>query len=157
MSSGCDCVHCLVRLCGEAESSFTEQMNEKARTLKLQGTHFTTTTGLEEAEQYTTARDMVLLCREAVERYSVLLEFTSQAEREIDGRGFRNTTRFVGMDERVLGLKTGTSEMRGNHLAIYAQSEGRRYIVTLLGSSDGSSRYLEMVSILDVLFPEDRP
>lgn len=154
LSSGCDCVQCLVRLCGGTEN-FVAEMNEKAEALELAGTHFTTATGLDEAEQYTTARDMAALCREVVEQASNLLEFTSQAELEIDGRVFRNTNRFIGEDPRVLGLKTGTSEMGGNHLAIYAQAEGKRYIVTLLGSNDGNSRYVEMMSILDVLFPGD--
>ena len=154
MVSGCDCVQCLVNLCAGDEAAFVSRMNQKAEDLGLKGSHFSNATGLDAIDHYMTAYDIAILSQELLERHPEILEFASNSQMTIEGRTFQNTNRLAGVDPRIMGLKTGTSQMGGYNLSIYADSAGKRYIIVLLGSNDDSSRYSEAVAILDALLGE---
>ena len=151
MSSGCDCVQCLVRLCAGDEAAFVARMNQKAEALGLTGSHFANATGIDAIYHYMTARDIARLSQELLARHPEILEFTSSHELTVGERTFQNTNRLAGVNPQVLGLKTGTSQMGGYNLDICADVAGKRYIIVLLGSNDNSSRYLEANAILDAL------
>lgn len=151
MVSGCDCIQCLVRLCAPDETAFVERMNEKARELKLKGSHFANPTGIDAAEHYMTARDLASLARTLVTEYPEILDFTSVPSLTIGERTFQNIHRLVGKDDRVKGLKTGTTQIGGFNLCTYAEKDGCRYIVVLLDSTSDVTRFSETVTILDLL------
>lgn len=151
MSSGCDCVQCLVRLCAGDETVFIERMNQEAEALGLIGSHFANATGIDAIDHYMTAKDIAKLSQELLKRHPDVLEFTAGNELTVETRVFQNTNRLAGFDQRVLGLKTGTSQMGGYNLTICADSGGERYIIVLLGSNDDNSRYSEAEAILDAL------
>lgn len=151
MVSGCDCIQCLVRLCAPDEAAFVERMNEKAKELKLKGTHFANSTGIDAAGHYMTARDIAALARALVLEHPEILDFTSVPTLTIGERTFENIHRLVGKDDRVKGLKTGTTQIGGFNLCTYAEKDGRRYIVVLLDSTSDVTRFSETVTILDLL------
>lgn len=151
MVSGCDCIQCLVRLCAPDEAAFVERMNEKARELKLRGSHFVNSTGIDAADHYMTARDIAALARALVAEHPEILDFTSAPSLTIGERTFQNIHRLVGRDDRVKGLKTGTTQIGGFNLCTYAEQDGRRYIVVLLDSTSDYTRFSETVTILDLL------
>lgn len=154
LCSGCDCVHCLVALSGGDETAFVERMNDKAAELGLKGSHFSNPTGIDAAEHYMTAEDIARLARSLLKVHPEVLDFTSQPAMEIGERTFTNSNRLVGWDERVLGLKTGTTTIAGYNLVTYGKQGNDAYIIVLLGSSDGTTRFSETETILDVLFGE---
>lgn len=154
MVSGCDCVQCLVKLCAADEAAFVARMNEKARELGLSDTAFANATGIDSAGHYMTARDIAELSRYLIETHPEILEFTSAPSLKIEGRTFENVNRLVGRDERVKGLKTGTTQIGGNNLVTYAEQGGRGCIVVLLDSSSDATRFSETVTVLDVFFEE---
>jgi len=156
MVSGCDCVQCLVRLCAGDEAAFVERMNQEAEALGLEGCHFSNAAGIDAIDHYMTARDIAVLSRELLERHPEILEFTASREQTIGERTFKNTNRLVGAKPHVKGLKTGTSEMGGYNLDIYADAGGKRYIIVLLGSNDDNSRYSEAAAILEALLGEEQ-
>lgn len=151
MVSGCDCIQCLVRLCASDETAFVERMNEKARELRLKGSHFANSTGIDSADHYMTARDIAALARTLVLKHPEILDFTSVPSLTIGERTFQNIHRLVGKDDRVKGLKTGTTQIGGFNLCTYAEKDGRRYIVVLLDSASDVTRFSETVTILDLL------
>lgn len=151
MVSGCDCVQCLVRLCAPDETAFVERMNDKARELKLKGSHFVNSTGIDAAEHYMTARDIAALARTLVAEHPEILDFTSVPSLTIGERTFKNIHRLVGHDDRVKGLKTGTTQIGGFNLCTYAEQDDRRYIVVLMDSTSDFTRFSETVTILDLL------
>lgn len=151
MVSGCDCIQCLVRLCAPDEAAFVERMNEKAQKLRLKGSHFANSTGIDAADHYMTARDVAALARTLVLEHPEILDFTSVPSLTIGERTFQNIHRLVGKDDRVKGLKTGTTQIGGFNLCTYAERNGRRYIVVLMDSTSDFTRFSETVTILDLL------
>lgn len=151
MVSGCDCVQCLVRLCASDEAAFVERMNEKARDLNLKDSHFSNPTGIDAANHYMTARDVAALARTLVTEHPEILAFTSAPSLTIGERTFKNVNRLVGYDDRVKGLKTGTTQVGGFNLCTYAERDGQGYIVVLMGSTSDYTRFSETVTVLDLL------
>lgn len=154
MASGCDCVQCLVKLCAGDETAFVRRMNEKAQELGLKNSHFVNAAGLDNRDHYMSAGDLARLARTLLEEHPEILEFTSVSELEVEGKTFRNSHRLVGRDPRVLGLKTGTSQIAGCNLITYAEGDGKRYLIVLLSSNDDHARYSETRTVLDALFEE---
>ena len=154
MASGCDCVQCLVKLCAGDEAAFVRRMNEKAQELGLKNSHFANATGLDNRDHYMSAEDLARLSRTLIEEHPEILEFTSAPELEVEGKTFQSSHRLVGRDPRVLGLKTGTSQIAGCNLVTCAEEDGKRYLIVLLGSGDDHTRYSETGTILNALFEE---
>lgn len=155
MASGCDCVQCLIKMCAQDEAAFADRMNEKAKELGLKNSHFENATGLDAREHYMSAKDLASLARTLLEEHPEILEFTAVPELEIEGKTFKNLHRLVGYDPRVLGLKTGTSQIAGYNLVTYAEDAGKQYIIVLLNCSDDSARFSETRTVLSVLFDEE--
>ena len=99
-----------------------------------------------------TARDIGTLTLALVKQYPQVLAYTSPDLLEIDGLLFRSTHRLVGEDERVLGLKTGTSTVGGYNLVTYASKDGEDRIIILLQSDNPDSRFYETTDILNALY-----
>lgn len=152
LNSGCDCIQALVSLSAGSEAAFVDRMNEAAGDLGLKGSHFSNATGLDAADHYMTARDLGTLARRLVEDHPAYLDYSSQAQMELDGLTFRNLNRLVGADDRVLGLKTGTTRIGGNNLVTYARQEGESCYIVLLDSVSETRRFAETQQLLDVIF-----
>lgn len=155
MASGCDCVQCLVKMCAKDEAAFVRRMNEKAAELGLKKSHFENATGLDSREHYMSAEDLASLARTLLEDHPEILEFTAVPELEIEGKTFHNLHRLVGRDPRVLGLKTGTSQIVGCNLVTYAEEDGKRYLIVLLNCSDDHARFAETQTVLSALFEKE--
>lgn len=154
LSSGCDCVQCLVLMCSGSEEAFVARMNEKAEELGLEGSRFVNATGIDASGHYMTARDIAQLARALVQAHPELLEFTSVPALTVEGREFQNMHRLVGRDSRVKGLKTGTTLIGGYNLVTLAQEGDRSYLIVLLDSNNDNTRFSETKTVVDVLFGE---
>lgn len=120
-------------------------MNRKAAELGMTDTVYHGVHGLPpsngESPNVTTARDMVLLAREAL-RHPKILEWTATAQTT-----FRNGTlvltnknKLVGRLPEVDGLKTGFTRLSGYNIVATAREGERRVIVVVLGSPEGRIR-----------------
>lgn len=156
LSSGCDCVQCLVLMCAQDEDAFVERMNEKAKELGMKGSHFANATGIDASGHYMTAHDIAVLSRKLVRTHPELLDFTSVPRLTVEEREFKNMHRLVGKDSRVKGLKTGTTLIGGYNLVTLAQEGDRAYVIVLLDSNNDNSRFSEAKTVVDVLFGEER-
>lgn len=156
LSSGCDCVQCLVLMCAQDEAAFVVRMNKKAKELGMKGSNFANATGIDASGHYMTAHDIAVLSRALVRAHPELLDFTSVPELTVEGREFKNMHRLVGRDSRVKGLKTGTTLIGGYNLVTLAQEGDREYVIVLLDSNNDNSRFSESKTVVDVLFGEER-
>jgi D-alanyl-D-alanine carboxypeptidase (penicillin-binding protein 5/6) len=154
MASGCDCVQCLVQMTTGDEETFVVRMNEKAKELGLNGSHFVNATGIDADQHYMTARDLAVLARTLVQTHPEILDFSSQRSLTLGEYTFSNLNRLAGRDERVVGLKTGTTLVGGYNLVTCAQQDGKQYFIVLLNSSSDDTRFSETETILDALFGE---
>lgn len=136
---------------GTAE--FVRRMNAKAAQLDLVATNFANPNGFDHPEQKITARDLTILSREVL-KDSLLrrLIATSITERyDLSGQKsvvLINTHQLVHQDDRISGIKTGTTTEAGQVLVSLAEIDGRTIIISVLGSGD---RYADTLSILSWL------
>lgn len=144
LPSGAECCMELALQAAGSEAGFAELMNQKAEKLGLTGTHFCNSTGLHDAEQYSTARDIAVLLREALKNdtfYEIITSkyyYVQPSDVHPDGFTFYGTM-FKGMDDptvtggQILGGKTGYTDEAGHCLASFARVDGRDYILVTGG------------------------
>ena len=131
---------------GGSISAFVDMMNEKAKELGMTGTHFTNPHGLHDDDHYTTAYDLYLLTKYAMELPGFMdyattntYQFTTNKRPEPE---YLITTNFIQDKSRhpdyyydyVKGIKTGTTDEGGSCLVSSAEKDGYSYILVLMGA-----------------------
>ena len=131
------------------EESFAELMNAKAAELGCVNTHFTNPHGLHDEDHYTTAYDIYLMAKAAME-YELFRTIVSTAVYELaptnksDARTLYSTNGFLSnwyvrgyKYEKAIGIKTGYTDEAGRCLASAAVDEqGRTFYCVVLGTQD---------------------
>lgn len=138
------------------EEEFVKMMNKKAKKLGLKNTNFVNSTGLDENNHYTTAKDLSILGRELL-KHEKILEFSSIYEdylRKDTNNKFWlvNTNKLVRTYEGADGLKTGHTDNAGYCLAATAKRNGMRLLAIVLGESNSKVRNTETATLLDYGF-----
>lgn len=131
--------------------AFVAEMNDTAQKLNLDNTHFSNPSGFDSKEHYSTARDLTILAREVLKDPVLRRIVSTQATqiRDISGRrnfNVRNTNKLLGVDPRVQGVKTGTTEEAGEVLITLVNDGQRKLLLIVLGSS---SRYTDTQALID--------
>jgi D-alanyl-D-alanine carboxypeptidase len=139
-------------------TAFTEAMNEKAQALGMLDTHYTNPSGLQgDGDQYTTAYDLLLVTRYALENFPDFAKAVSTYEYDIpttqDHKAFQlfNETNLLTTYAGVEGVKTGYTPDAGYCLITYLHYKGHNIIGVLLGSQN---RRQEMKDLLDYSLEE---
>ena len=137
-------------------STFVERMNTRAEELGCTGTHFANAHGLHRDDHYTTAHDIYLFVKAAMEykvfREIVKLEkYTVPATNLSDSRTFHTTNallsnwKYIGYTySNAIGIKTGHTPEAGQCLVSAAVDGDRTLISVVLGAeivkrSDGTT------------------
>ncbi len=121
-----------------SEAAFIDMMNAKARELGMTATNFTNCHGLQDENHYSTARDMCILTKYAMQ-YSPITDTAKVARYEtVDGITLAATNLLIdptsGYYYRyATGFKTGYTNEAGRCLASTATYEGMTYICIMLG------------------------
>lgn len=132
--------------------AFVRVMNEEARRLGMANTRFTNPHGLDDPDQYTTARDLAALARYVL-RFPLLRQIASTSEYTWNTnppRMLRNTNELLGTYPGADGMKTGTTEQAGECLVATVTRERRTILLVLLGSSQ---RYDDARKTFDQIIP----
>lgn len=135
-------------------SAFIEAMNTKAKSLSMENTHFANPVGLDEGDQYSTARDLVRASEVAM-RIPVFSKIVGTKQTTItDASGkiiynLANINELLGVVPGVLGVKTGWTENARENLVTYLERDGHKIIIALLGSQD---RFGETKELIDWIF-----
>lgn len=127
---------------GNGIENFVNLMNEKAKHLGCENTNFANPDGIYNENQYTTARDMYLITREAM-KDPLFLDIVNKTEYSLfgDSRDPIITTNKMIDRKRggeyylsyVKGIKTGYIEEAGRCLASYAEKNNDTYITIAMG------------------------
>jgi len=145
-----------------SEEAFIYQMNRKAFTIGALGTRYANTNGYYDPGHYTTAYDLGLIARYALEKPRInslvrvkgtTVKWINPPERE---KEITNTNRLLRNDQMpgADGVKTGSTPRAGNCLIASATRGDRRLIAVVLHAKD---RYEETVKMLEYGFNEVRP
>lgn len=158
IASGNDAVVALGEAIAGSEEGFVDMMNKKSKKLGLKNTNFKTPHGLDEANHYSSARDMSIIARELV-KHEKVLEFTSIYEdylRENTDKKIWlvNTNKLVRFYDGVDGLKTGYTKEAGYCLTATAKKDGMRIIAVVMGEPDSKTRNQEISEMFDYSFAQ---
>ncbi|MGL4406154.1 MAG: SPOR domain-containing protein [Notoacmeibacter sp.] len=127
-----------------SESDFAELMTRKARQLGMSRTTFRNASGLPNANQVTTARDMARLGIALREHYPRYYSYFETRSFTFAGRKMANHNKLIGRVEGVDGIKTGYTNASGFNLVTSAQDGGRSIVAVVMGGKSGGSRDARM-------------
>ncbi len=136
LCSGNDAAVAVAQHVGGSVEDFAEMMNRTAWELGMENSSFANPNGLDHEEHYSTARDMAILARAAMEN-ETLMRIASTKSVNVGGRTMTNHNKLLAMQEGCLGLKTGYTRAAGRTLVSCAERDGQRLIaVTLQDGND---------------------
>lgn len=136
LHSGNDAATALAIYCGGTVEGFSQLMNDKARMLKLTGTHFVNPHGLDARDHYSTARDLAVLACYAMEN-PIFAKIVSTKSVSINNRALTNHNKLLWRVEGADGVKTGYTKAAGRILVSSAQRQGRHLVaVTIEDGND---------------------
>jgi D-alanyl-D-alanine carboxypeptidase (penicillin-binding protein 5/6) len=141
------CVAIAEHLSGSVDI-FVNAMNEMAKRIGMQNSHFANPHGLPDKQQYTTAHDMALLARMYVNDFPEALQFHSMQEYTYSGIRQYNRNSLLRKDASVDGLKTGYISDSAYHLLATAKRDNRRLIAVVMGAKSRSIREREAQKLL---------
>ena len=136
---------------------FVEQMNSRAKELKLENTHFVNTNGLPVADHYSSAYDIAIMSAKLVACKTVIPYLTAPEgviEVGIEGKEktsleMINTNKLLKTYNGAFGIKTGFTQDAGYCLSAAAEREGLTLIAVVLGASSSKIRFDETAQLLD--------
>jgi D-alanyl-D-alanine carboxypeptidase (penicillin-binding protein 5/6) len=150
IQSGNDATIALAEAVAGSEEVFVQLMNREAERLGLKNTHFMNSTGLPDAQHYSTAQDLYTLAA------ALIRDFPDDYARYYAMKEFRynnitqpNRNRLLWLDPTVDGVKTGHTEAAGYCLIASSKRGPRRLLSVLLGANSENGRAQESQKLLN--------
>ncbi|HYN53850.1 MAG TPA: D-alanyl-D-alanine carboxypeptidase family protein [Methylotenera sp.] len=153
IQSGNDSSIALAEGIASSETLFAEMMNKEAQRMGMKNTHYINSTGLPDAQHYTTAKDLSLLAT------ALIHDFPTEYQRLYSVKEYTynnitqpNRNRLLWLDPNVDGMKTGHTESAGFCLISSAKRDGVRRISVVLGAPTDAARATESQKLLNYGF-----
>lgn len=117
------------------------EMNEYSCALGLNNTHFTNSSGLDEDDHYSSARDLAVISSYAMKELTIrsavsIPETIVYSKDGVHGHYLKSTNELLGIVEGMDGIKTGYTQAAGQCLVASAIRDGHRIITVVLNSPD---------------------
>jgi len=154
IQSGNDACIVLAEGLAGSEQAFVDQMNEKAKELGLNNSHFANVDGLPDPNEYVTARDLALLAKRLIVDFPEYYHYDSEKDFTYNGIKQGNRNPLLYKDLGADGMKTGHTDEAGYSLTASAVRDGRRIIMVLGGLPTGKARQQESERLLEWAFRE---
>ncbi len=156
MASANDATVALAERIGGTEEAFVQMMNDKAQALGLTNTHFMNSTGLDEENHYSSARDMSIIVKELL-KHDQIFEFSSVYEDYLRADTpnkfwLVNTNKLIRTYPGADGLKTGHTDDALYCMAVTAKKDGLRLVALVFGEENSKVRNSETAALLDYGF-----
>lgn len=143
-----------------SEESFVQRMNERAKELGMNNTHFVNACGLDEDNHYSSAYDIALMSRELITKHREITKYstvwmdtiihtTRKGQSEF---GLTNTNKLIKYYNGITGLKTGSTGLAKYCLSATASRDGMDLIAVILAAPDTKTRFNEASKLLDYGF-----
>jgi len=135
------------------EKKFIDLMNKKAADLGLSHTHFTTVSGMDAPNNYSSAYDLALLFKVACQNPIFLQMLNTKTYNFTSEKGvdysLENTDELLGKDPRIIGGKTGSTDQAGRCLVSLANDNAHKVITVVMNCPD---RFGETQRLLDWVY-----
>lgn len=155
LCSGNDAATQIAISVGGSVEGFAEMMNNKAKELRLEHTHFVTPHGLDNDEHYTTAYELAIMADYAldIEEFAKIVSTKSYTV-TINGhsKDINNTNELLGYLEGVNGVKTGFTNGAGRCLVTSASRNGFDIIVVVLGANTKKQRTRDSIKLIEYTY-----
>ncbi len=147
-----DCSVVLAEAIGGSEINFAKMMTAKARSIGMTRTTFKNASGLPNAGQLSTARDMARLAQALLTDHRKHYGYFSTRKFTFRGVTHHNHNRLMARYDGMDGLKTGFIRASGFNLAASAVRDGRRLIAVVFGGQSASWRDNHLAGLMDKAF-----
>ena len=137
---------------GGTERVFAALMTQKAQELGMTETHYANASGLPDAGQISSARDIAILSRALLRDFPQYYHYFSETDFRFEGRDQRNHNHLLERLPGVDGIKTGYTAASGFNLDASAVRDGHRLIAVVLGGSTAAARDNHVAELLNVGF-----
>ncbi len=152
VQSGNDACIVLAEGLAGSEEGYVAMMNDMARKLGMNATHFVNVTGLPHPQHYSTARDLSRLAAAVIRDHPDFYSYYGLKEFTYNGITQPNRNRLLWMDPNVDGVKTGHTESAGYCLISSAVRGDRRLLAVVLGARSDAGRAVESQKLLNYGF-----
>ena len=154
VSSGNDAAVALAEKVSGVTELFVEQMNNRAKGLGMDDTHFVNCTGLTAKGHVTSAYDIALMSRELLTRHPDIRRFTTIWTDTIRGGAFglANTNKLIRFYDGATGLKTGYTASAGYCISATAERESMELIAVIMKGETADKRNTDAKALLNYGF-----
>lgn len=166
LKSGNDAANALAFSTSRTIYDFMEELNRYITTLGCKSTNFVNPHGLHHPDHYTTAYDMALIAKKAINS-KIFCEIANtvafnrsqtnkQLEKEIltNNQLLRKDRKFYY--EKAFGIKTGYTKDAGPTIVAAAKNNDRTVIAVLFGYINPLDRYRDAILLFDTIFNEEK-
>lgn len=140
IQSGNDACVALSEHIAGTEQTFADLMNQHAKKLGMNNSHFVNATGLPEEDHYITARDAAILAKAIIVQFPKYFEIFSVKEFTFNKITQHNRNTLLWRDPSVDGFKTGHTQAAGYCLVSTAKRNGMRLIAVVMGTKSQKAR-----------------
>lgn len=151
-----------------SEEAFIENMNKRAKELKMNDTVFKNCNGLDEEGHVTSAYDVAIMSKELIKHEKIFDYSSIWLDTLRNGKTqIVNTNKLLKTYNGITGLKTGTTDDAGCCMSATAERGDVSLIAVVLGCDTGKERFSDAAALLDYGFanisvkelelPEDMP
>ena len=154
VSSGNDAAVALAEKVSGVTELFVEQMNNRAKGLGMDDTHFVNCTGLTAKGHVTSAYDIALMSRELLTKHPDIRRFTTIWMDTIRNGtfGLANTNKLIRFYDGATGLKTGYTSSAGYCISATAEREGMELIAVIMKGETADKRNTDAKALLNYGF-----
>lgn len=155
LCSGNDAAIALAEFVAESVEGFTNLMNQKALDLGLNNTHFVTPHGLDNDNHYTTAYELAILTKYALENrtFSDIVGTKSYTVYINDSpKNINNTNELLGHLCGVYGVKTGFTNGANRCLVSSCKRGDLDIICVVLGADTKKFRTQDSIKLIEYAF-----
>jgi D-alanyl-D-alanine carboxypeptidase (penicillin-binding protein 5/6) len=158
VSSANDCACAMAEHIAGSEKAFVARMNERAKELGMNDTHFVNCTGLDDSaeakDHLTSAHDIAVMSRQLLKYHPDIKNYTTIWMDTVRGGtfGLSNTNKLVRFYPGATGLKTGFTSQAGYCLSASAQRDDLELIAVVMGCETSKDRFAACKQLLDYGF-----
>ena len=136
-----------------SEASFVDVMNERAKALGMNNTHFVNCNGLDEDNHYSSAFDVAIMSRELLKHNAIRPFLGIWMDTVRNGQfGLTNTNKLIRFYDGAIGVKTGSTTNAKYCLSSAATREGLTLIGVVLGAETTNERFETAKQLLNYGF-----
>ena len=140
-----------------SEEEFVAMMNEKAKSLGMNDTHFANTNGLPVDNHYTSAHDIAIMSKELLKHEKITKYLTTWMDKIVVGKkrvsiGLANTNKMIKHYQGATGVKTGFTQEAKYCLSASAKRGETHLVAATLGAPTTQERFKDASTLLDYGF-----